>query len=123
MDIIILTASINIVLTPFLLYMFGQFNLLSMILNILVTPIIPIIMIIGIIISIFGTSLYYIYPLFILLQNNLTALITYLTKFSLLLEYRSIGLWQLLMIYFILFILYKILCFFNLVTIKNDTAK
>ena len=112
-DIIILTLSINIILFPYLLFMFGQFNILSLILNVIATPIIPIIMILGIIISIFGNYLFFLIKIIVLLEEWLLAFINYLTKYSLLLEYRSIGVLELFMIYIIFFLLFNFLLFFN----------
>ena len=115
-DLFLLILSVNILLFPFLLYTFGQFNLLSIFINVIISPLIPIIMIFGIIISIFGSGLFFIAKIIAFIINYLIIFINSLTKYSIILEYRDINYFSLIVIYIIIFILYKILVFRNIMS-------
>lgn len=116
-DLLLLTLSVNILLFPFLLYTFGQFNLLSIFINVIISPLIPVVMIFGIIISIFGGGLFFISNIIAFIVNYLIVFINSLTKYSVILEYRDINYFYLILIYIVIFILYRLLSFTNL--IKN----
>jgi competence protein ComEC len=109
LEIFVITLSVQIMVSPYIMFVFHKISLFGIIANILVVPIIPIIMFFGFLIIIFNFLIPFISTLLIYINYLFSSYVFYIAKFFSSFELSkietSISFFTMIIIYFIIILL------------------